>query len=145
MLPLELALWITLKLTAEGNNFFSVCIILCRFISVEPELFYLTTSPMEVVAGGVLNITCGIRGNPLDPLSDIKWTKIGGGTMFNESKSTYFKNSSITYGINSLSVLAATKNDYGVYVCTGTNKIGTIHKNVSVSVQCKPSVVLHCL
>ena len=107
------------------------------FYAAKPEVFYITSSPVEVFIGNPLNITCGIRGDPLDPLVHITWQKTGGGYSFNETKLTYFSNSSITYATNSHLVTAATKNDRGNYTCTGNNGNGTVHVSVLVYVLCK--------
>ncbi|XP_068704515.1 uncharacterized protein [Montipora foliosa] len=81
------------------------------------------------------NILCNVEGSPSPTAT---WSKLGGGLPVGRSSilSLYDVESKLT-GIE-LSVTAAVLADAGTYVCTATNVLGTVTKQVTITVTPTP-------
>ena len=107
-------------------------------LGLVPGTTISSNNQISIPEGSINIITCESVGYP--PPTVI-WNRnngaLSGGVSINNTVSTLVGDGNITRVSRSLIITNASREDTGVYTCSGSNFIGSDNKTVSITVQCK--------
>ena len=103
-----------------------------------PNITVSSSNELTINEDDIYTVTCEALGYPPPT---VVWSRtngtLSGRVSVSDNVSVLTGNGNVTRVSVNLTITNASREDTGVYVCSGTNFIGIDNKNVSITVQCK--------
>ena len=106
--------------------------------AVQPDIITPLINETVINEGMNISFTCESVGIPLPT---IVWSRANGalsnGVLVGDNVTGLVEDCNVTKVSVNLTIVSASREDTGVYICSASNSIGSDRSNVSVTVRCK--------